>query len=45
MPKNEFFEELLDVASEAYDEKKVKEFIFNATYDYDETISNKEGWS
>lgn len=44
MPKNEFFEELLDVARAAYEEKKGKEFIFNATYDY-ETFSNKEGWS
>ncbi|GKU85310.1 MULTISPECIES: DUF4240 domain-containing protein [Niallia] len=44
MPKNEFLEELLDVASEAYEEKKGKEFIFNTTYDK-ETFSNKEGWS
>ncbi|MED3961314.1 DUF4240 domain-containing protein [Niallia taxi] len=44
MPKNEFLEELLDVTSAAYEEKKGKEFIFNATYDY-ETFSNKNGWS
>lgn len=43
MPKNEFLEELLDVASEAYELKKDKEFTFNATYDY-ETFSNKDGW-
>ncbi|TRZ39687.1 DUF4240 domain-containing protein [Niallia circulans] len=44
MPKNEFLEELLDVTSAAYEEKKGKEFIINATYDY-ETFSNKNGWS
>ncbi len=43
MPKDEGFEELLELTHEAYEEKTGEEFDYIPSKDY-ETFSNKEGW-
>ncbi len=43
MPKDEDFEELLSLASEAYEEKTGEEFDYIPSKDY-ETFSNIKGW-
>lgn len=43
MPKDEGFEELLSLASEAYAEKTGEEFDYIPSKDY-ETFSNEKGW-
>jgi hypothetical protein len=43
MPKDEEFEELLTLASEAYEEKTGEEFDYVPSKDY-ETFSNEKGW-